>query len=136
MSGPIKHSTTGLWVGGGKYNSGAEKKSYEYSCGRRAQWLLCKRTVTSGTTVWISRDSFFCLFFCLPSQFPNVNVRATQWARPCVPTSDTQNPNINSFLLLFCQQVWAGKFACKVVLSRMANKQSHCCTGWAHASAF
>lgn len=70
------------------------------------------------------------VFFCLPSPFPNVNVRATQWARPRVPTSDSQNPNINSFLLLFCQQVWAGKFACKVVLSRMANKQSHCCTGW------
>lgn len=126
MSGPIKHSTTGLWVGGKKYNSGAEKRSYEYSCGWRAQWLLSKRTVTSGKQFGYQETAFFCL----PSPFPNVNVRARQWARPRVPTSDSQNPNINSFLLLFCQQVWAGKFACKVVLSRMANKQSYCCTGW------
>lgn len=88
--------------------------------------MLSKRTVTSGKQFGYQETAFFVSL----SPFPNVNVTATQWARPRVPTSDSQNPSINSFLLLFCQQVWAGKFACKVVLSRMANKQSHCCTGW------
>lgn len=96
--------------------------------------MLSKRTVTSGKQFGYQETAFFVS----PSPFPNVNVKATQWARPCVPTSDSQNPNINSFffLLLICQQIRAGKFVGKVVLSRMANKQSHHCAGWSTLQHF
>lgn len=97
--------------------------------------MLSKRTVTSGKRLGYQETAFFVS----PSPFPNVNVKATQWARPCVPTSDSQNPNINSFfplLLLICQQIWAGKFVGKVVLSRTANKQSHHCAGWSPLQHF
>lgn len=90
--------------------------------------------MTSGKQFGYQEAAFFP---GLPSPFANVNVKAAQWARLRVPTSDSQNPNINSFsspppppfLLLICQQIWAGKFAGKVVLSRTATKQRHGCAG-------
>lgn len=50
---------------------------------------------------------------------------------PEIPTSTLFPP-----LLLICQHIWAGKFVGKVVLSRMANKQSHHRAGWSMLQHF
>lgn len=49
-----------------------------------------------------------------PTPCPNVNVTGPQWAKLCVPISDSQNPNFNSLFhppLSLRQQIWTEKFS-------------------------
>lgn len=87
--------------------------------------------------------SFSFFFFTLfsPSPFPNVNVTDPQWARLCAPTSDSQNPNFNSSpppppFFFSVSKFGQKSFLCEVVLSRMANKQSHLRTGYSTLQHF
>lgn len=138
MSGPIKHSTTGLWVKKRNTAQRAEKKSGLImnihvvgglnDCCLKELWAVANSL--SGKRQMKKKSTLF--FF---SQLPNVNVREPQHARLCVPTSDSQNPNIDSFFpVFFCQQIWAGKFLYEVVLSRMATNRVIAALARAHFS--
>lgn len=97
-------------------------------------WAVAKQFVRKEMA---EKVSFLSTFSHPPLKFPNINVTDQQWTGLCVPTSDSQNPNSNSFFFTpvyffpsvseFVQKSFF--FLCEVMLSRMANKQSHRCTG-------
>lgn len=138
MSGPIKHNTTGLWVEKKIQLRGQRRKRtyHAYSCRRKVQWLLSLRIVSSGKKgLSVKRQLKKSKLLTLSTPSTTMSKcqcqRATMAKALCAPMSDFQNPNSIFFFVPFLLVSKFGQksFLCEVVLSRMANKQSHLSTG-------
>lgn len=94
----------------------------------RELWAVAKWFVWQETAKKKKKKSFFFS----PLTISKMSMSQTRRVWLCVPTSDSQNPNFNSFSSPFFPSVskfWQKSVVCEVVLSRMANKQSHLRTG-------
>lgn len=140
MSGPIKHNTTGLWVKKKKNTAQrAEEKSglmnihvaigLGVRCLRElwavAKWFVWQETAKKKKK---SKQSFSFL----PLQFPKCQCHRLKGYGSVCPQVTPKIPTSTPFPLLFFPSVstfWQKSVVCEVVLSRMANKQSHLRTG-------
>lgn len=118
MSGPIKHNTTGLWVGK-KIQLRGQRRKADLSC--IFMLLVGSMTAVSGNceqwqkkNVWQEEKSMLLTLFS-PSPCPNVSVTEPQWQKLWLPASDSQNPNSDCFVPpsppSLRQQIWAEKFS-------------------------
>lgn len=112
MSGPIKHNTTGLWVGKKTAQGREEKRTYHaYSCGWKVQWLLSLRIVSSGKTVCVVRDSWkkksFNSFLSLTMS--KRQCRRSTMAKALCAHKWLPKPQLQLFFLLFSSSANSGR---------------------------
>lgn len=136
MSGPIKHSTTGLGVGNKIQLRGQRRGVMNIHVVGGLNGCCLKELWPAENSLDIKRQLFLSPphpFQMSMSKQHNGQGLVCPRVTPKIPTSTLF---FFFFLLLICQQIWAGKFVGKVVLSRMANKQSHHCAGWSTLQHF
>lgn len=133
MSGPIKHSTTGLGVGNKIQLRGQRRGVMNIHVVGGLSGCCLKELWPAENSLDIKRQLFFLSPLTLSKcQCQSHTMGKASCAHEWLPKSQHQL----FFFLLICQQIWAGKFVGKVVLSRKANKQSHHCTGWSTLQHF